>query len=110
MRSLTCLLESRVYSPKNLRSTVQKRLLQHNLPNSDSCTAANIAASFEHCIRAQQERFWNLEAYGLRRLEIDGQLELGGLLNGYVFGLSALQNPLHELGAMPKRCRPIRPE
>jgi hypothetical protein len=37
---------------------------------------------FEHHIGALQERFRNGEAYRLRSLEIDGQLELRGLLNG----------------------------
>jgi len=30
------------------------RLLQHNLPGADSCTAAKYRASIEHCVDAQQ--------------------------------------------------------
>jgi hypothetical protein len=37
-------------------------------------------ARFEHSIRAQQKRLWKRETHGLRSLEIDGQLELRGLL------------------------------
>jgi hypothetical protein len=48
----------------------------------DSCTAADIAASFEQCVGTKQEGFWNREAHGLRSSEIEGQLKLRGLLYG----------------------------
>ena len=51
--------------------------------------SGNIAASFQCTIRAQQERIWNLQTQRTS-LEIDGQLELRGLLNGYVFRLPPL--------------------
>ena len=46
--------------------------------------------SFEHCVGAQHKRFRYRQPHGLRSLEIDGQLELRGLLYGQVFRLPAL--------------------
>jgi hypothetical protein len=68
---------------------VRRRWHVSSVPEPDSCTAANISASFEHCVGAQEKRFWNREAHGLRSLEIDGQLEFRGLLYEYVFRLTA---------------------
>jgi hypothetical protein len=51
-----------------------------DVPNADSCIAANISRSFEQCVGTKQERFWNHEAHGLRSLQVNGQLELRGLL------------------------------
>ena len=48
-----------------------------------------IVASFEHHVRAEQERIWNFKRHGFRGLEIDGELELRGLLYGDVFWLPA---------------------
>jgi hypothetical protein len=59
-------------------------------PKADSCRATNIAALFDQRVGALQKLFWNCEAYGLRSFEIDGQIELRGLLNRYVFRLLAL--------------------
>jgi hypothetical protein len=53
--------------------------------NSGRCTA-----SLDQCVCPQQKLFWNRKAYGLRRLEINDQFELGGLLNGNVFRRLAL--------------------
>jgi hypothetical protein len=50
------------------------------VPLPDSCVAANVAASFKQRVGAKQKRFWNHEAYGLRSLQVDGQLELRRLL------------------------------
>jgi hypothetical protein len=45
-----------------------------------SCTAAIIARLFEQCVGSVQERFTNCEAHGLGSLQVNGQLELRGLL------------------------------
>jgi hypothetical protein len=76
----------------SLRSRLNLRTaaIRRGVPEPDSCTAANIAASFEQDVGAQQKRFGNREAHSLRSLEIDGQLELRGLLYGQVFRLPAL--------------------
>ena len=81
--------------------------------SADMCTEtrlmhANIARSFEHCIGAQQERFRNREAHDLRSLQVDGQLELRGLLYRQLVRLPALQYPLHKLGAVPKQGGAVR--
>src|SRR5262249_15056492 len=66
------------------------------------------AALFNQRVGSLQKRFWKCEAYGLRGFESDGEIEVRGLLNRYVFRLLALQNSLHEPCAMPKRRWPIR--
>jgi hypothetical protein len=50
------------------------------VPSADSCTAANISRSFEQCVGTKQESLWDHEAHGLRSLQVNGQLELRGLL------------------------------
>ncbi len=47
---------------------------------------------FNHLIRPLQERLRDRQADRLRGLEVDHQLELGGLLNREIGGLSALEN------------------
>jgi hypothetical protein len=49
-------------------------------------------------VSQHEASFWNRKAQGLRSLQIDGQLELRRLL----YRLPALQNTVHELGALPK--------
>ena len=53
MRSPTCLLESRVYSSKNLRSTVQKDFY-NTICQSDSCAAAKTTHSITSSVRANR--------------------------------------------------------
>ena len=45
----------------------------------------------------------------LRRLEVDDQLELGGLLDGQVGGLRALENLIRVDGCLPELGRKVRP-
>jgi hypothetical protein len=64
--------------------TCTKRLLQQNLPTADSCTAANERAwisLFDYLVGAEQDRSWNVDADGLRSLQVDDELELGRLLD-----------------------------
>ena len=79
------------------------------VPKADSCSAAK-RSLFDQRVGAQQELFRTREVNCLRSLEIDGQLELGGLLYRHVFRLLALQNSLHKLGAVPKSGRSISPK
>src|SRR5438477_7471976 len=72
--------------------------------------ARNSKGLFEHCVGALQERSRDREANGFRSLEIDGQLELRGLLYGHIFRKLALQDLLHKLGAVPNGGGPIRSE
>ena len=50
------------------------------VPRTDSCTAEDIAL-FDHLVGAGEKRWRNLYAELFRRLEINHQLELGGLHN-----------------------------
>src|SRR5262245_19061638 len=54
--------------------------------------------SLDHLISPSQHRRRDRESHCLGGLEIDDQLELGGLLDGQVGGLCALQNPVDEPG------------
>src|SRR5437870_10142282 len=51
-------------------------------------------SSLNDLIRSQQQRWRDGEAEGLRGLQVDDQLELGGLLDRQVGGLGPLQNPV----------------
>ena len=54
---------------------------------------------FDHLIGAGEQRRWDFEAERLRGLEVDHQLDLGGLLNWQVGGLgAALEYPVDKLG------------
>src|SRR3970282_1413917 len=50
----------------------------------------------DYVVRPKAERFGNREAQGLRRLQVDHQLELGRLLHGQGGWLCALQDLVHE--------------
>src|SRR2546427_111404 len=59
-----------------------------------------------HLIRPQQQRGWDGEAERFRGLEVDDQLELGGLLDGQISGLGALQDLVDEVrGAAALVCQ-----
>jgi hypothetical protein len=49
----------------------------------------------EHLVRLKEERRGDGEAEGLGRLEVDDQLARGGLLDGEVRGLGALEDLVH---------------
>ena len=67
-------------------------------PKADTCSATRdvrfvpIAdiCSLDDDVHALQKSVWDTQAYGLCSLEVDGQLELRGLLYRYVFRLLAL--------------------
>src|SRR5436309_10042886 len=52
----------------------------------------------DHLVRLKEERLRNWEPESLRCLEVEHQLELGGLLNGDVGRLRALEDLVHEGG------------
>src|SRR5258705_12454086 len=54
----------------------------------------------DHLIRPLQERRRNRQAEGLGRLEVDHQFELGGLLDGKIAGLGALEDLVDVAGGM----------
>src|SRR3954471_3330090 len=50
---------------------------------------------FDDFIGAYEKRLWNSDAERIGSLEVDKQLELGGLLDGQVCRLCTLQYPVH---------------
>src|SRR5215813_10679813 len=59
------------------------------------------AWSLDDFVRALQQRRGDREAKGLRSLEVDDQLELGGLLDWQVGGFRAFQDLVHVQGGTP---------
>src|SRR5438128_7931587 len=55
----------------------------------------NMAGSSNHLIGLEEEHGRNREAESLSGLEVDHELELGGLLHGQVPRLGPLQNLVH---------------
>jgi hypothetical protein len=61
--------------------------------------------SLNDLVRAQQQRLRDVDAQGLRGLQVDHQLELGWLLHRNIGGLRALENLVDEAGcAAPMPC------
>src|SRR5256885_3590102 len=59
------------------------------------------AESLDHVIRTHQERVGNLDPEGFRSLEVDDQVELGGLLDRQVAGPRALEDLVDEARGAP---------
>src|SRR5713101_3479590 len=70
--------------------------------NTGLLMVASFGSLLDDLIRPQQERLRNREPDGLRRLEVDDQLELGRLLDGQVGRLGALQDLVNMAGSTPK--------
>ena len=66
-------------------------------------------ALLDHLIRPQEDRLRDREPKGLRGLQVDHELEFGGLLDGKVGGLGALQDLVHVKGGAPKQLGKARP-
>src|SRR5262245_43727386 len=64
--------------------------------------------SLDDLIRPRQHRLRDCQTEGLRRLEIDDQLELGRLLDGQVRRLGASEDLVHVDGAAPVEIDVIR--
>jgi hypothetical protein len=61
------------------------------VPKADSCAAAK-RSSFDHLVSAGEQRRGNFESKQLRSLKVDGQLELGRLLNWQIGRPFALED------------------
>ena len=87
-------------------------------PKADMCGATSDVCfgpiadirSLDDYIHALHKSVGDVQAQRLRSLEVDGQLVLSGLLNGYVFRALALKNPLYKFRAVPNRSRSISSE
>ena len=64
------------------------------VPIADSCTAT-IAASFEQLVGTNEERQRHLKPERHGSLEVDDQLDLGGLLDGEISGLDAFEDSIN---------------
>src|SRR5262245_33768854 len=62
-----------------------------------------VASLLDHLVGALLEKEGQIDAKRLRRLEIDDQLELRGLLHRHVHRFVALQYFVHKVGAAPKQ-------
>src|ERR1700730_717069 len=61
-------------------------------PSGSQINPPRLGPLLDHMIRPLQERRRDRQAEGFGGLEVDDQLELGGLLNGQVAGLGALED------------------
>src|SRR5262245_55367154 len=59
--------------PKEILIASAKRLLQQNLPGTDSCSAAN-SPSVDHLVCTHEKRFSNRQAQRLGGLQVNDQL------------------------------------
>src|SRR6202011_2863439 len=66
-------------------------LLQQNLPQADSCTAAN-STLLDHLVGDGEHPWRHLDAERSRRLKVDDELEFGRLQHRQVGGLGALED------------------
>ncbi len=74
-----------------------------NLQNTSGGGDARRRSSPDHLGRLEEERWGNGEAERLRGLEVDDQLERGGLLDGEVSGLPTLDEFVYiSGGALPE--------
>src|SRR5882724_7106080 len=67
------------------------------------------ASSLDDLVGAHANRLRDRQAERLRRLEIDYELELGGLLDEEVGGLGALENLVHKVRGAPVPGAEVRP-
>src|SRR6266446_5649947 len=66
-------------------------------------------SSFDDLIRTNQQRLRNRQAERLRRLQVDDEFELRGLLDGKVGGLGALEDLIDEVCGAPPQVSDIDP-
>ena len=62
---------------------------------------APLTRLFDHRVRLKEEHRGDRDPQGLRRLEVDDELKLGGLLHRQVGGLRAFEDLVHEDGRAP---------
>jgi hypothetical protein len=79
-----------------------------NGPESVTIWHKPVVFLLDHLIRPPEERRRDRQAEGLRGLEVDHQLELGGLLDGEIAGLGALEDLVDVDGGMAKLVGVVR--
>src|SRR5215467_3742096 len=74
-----------------------------------SCRGTRAVSSLNHLVGPAEQRLWNREAQGLGALEVDDQLELGGLLHRQIARLGALPDLVDEDRRAPPYVVDVRP-
>ena len=85
-----------------IRSSFRPSVLFTANPPGFASSFDRLHALLDHLVGPQQHRLRNRQPEGLRRLEVDDQLELGGLLDGEIGRLGALEDLVHVSGRAPK--------
>src|SRR5258708_40360692 len=91
------------------------RFAAHNGLKSDIAPCPFCAANsgsgvflFKDLVRAGEKGWRDVETKRLRRLEIDGKQEFGGLLDRKVGRFGALENSIDKMGAAPEQGEEVR--
>src|SRR5262245_11639529 len=66
-------------------------------------TSLRLAHSFDHLVRAGEQRRWHLDAKRFGGLEVDRQLEIGRCLHGKSIRACALEDTIDIFGRAGKR-------
>src|SRR4051794_2239196 len=75
----------------------------HRLDRGQLC----LAHSFDHLVGAGEQRRWHIEAKCLGGRQIDGEIELGRLLDRNIAGLRTAQNLIDHVRGPPKHVREV---
>jgi hypothetical protein len=91
-------------------NTEAHRIYSHNLPRR----VANHALQqkcllFDHLVGAGQQRRWNRNADGSRRLEIDGEIEFDRRLDRQIARIGAAQDLVDQIRQRRNRSRKLAP-
>src|SRR5260370_40273548 len=101
-RNLTPVLRRQVEPALPKRTYAIPHRYVRLVPRATERIAAN-SALFDHFVSQQLHRYRYIDAERLGGLHVDDQLEPGGLLDGEVGGLGALEDLVHVHRAAPKQ-------
>src|SRR5258708_15679803 len=107
-RNLTPVLRRPVEPALRERTNTRPPSYVRLVPRATERIAAN-SALFDHFVSQQLHRYRYIDAERLGGLHVDDQLEPGGLLDGEVGGLGALEDLVHVHRAAPKQVVAVGP-